>query len=142
MSRRGRGGGLANVEERVDQLNKVVSLFVDKVEADFDLELAFAPSSITYMDVFLTEAQRGGRDLAPSLYLGIGGYVGETLIRAYGGRWQEGEENLVVELDGQGHTRQLPIFEWVKDAHADPHEDNLCDRLRGVLGDELLSDKQ
>lgn len=137
MSHRGKGGGLPSVEDRVDQLNKVVTLFVDKVEADFDVRLDYEPPSIAYMDVFLTEVHRRGHDLAPSLFLGIGGYVGETLIRSFGGDWAEGDDSLAVELEGEAHSRQLEIFDWVEDAYADPHGDSLGERLRTVLGDDL-----
>jgi len=140
MSQRGQGGGLPSVEDRVDQLGKVVSLFVAKVEADFDLHLDFDPGSIPLMDVFLTEVHRQDHDLTPSLYLSIGGYVGETLIRSVGGEWVEGDENLAVELEGEAHSQRLPIFDWVKDACADPHGDSLGSRLRHVIGDDLSAD--
>ena len=58
MSGRGQGGELPSVEDRVDELNEAVSLFVDKVEQDFDVELDFDPDSIAYLDLFLTEADR------------------------------------------------------------------------------------
>jgi hypothetical protein len=137
MSHRGQGEGLPSVEDRVDQLTKVVDLFVDKVEADFDVALDYDTASIAYLDVFLTEAHRRSRGLSPSLYLSIGGYVGETLVRAFDGEWTEGEDNLAVEFEGESHRRQLEVFDWVKDAYADPHGDSLGEQVRTVLGDDL-----
>jgi hypothetical protein len=139
MSGRGQGGELPSVEDRVDELNEAVSLFVDKVEQDFDVELDFDPDSIAYLDLFLTEAQRRGSDLAPSLYLSIGGYLGETLIRSYGGEWADAEDSLAVELEGEAHNRQLEIFDWVENAYDDPHGESLGQRMRTVLGDDLSS---
>lgn len=135
MSQRGQDGNLPDGDARIDQLNRAVSLFVDKVEADLGVSLSFQPSSIPVMDVLLTEIHRGGRGLTPSLYLSIGGYVGETLIRSYGGRWYQEGDKLAVELEGEEHVFRLPIFDWVRQAYVDPHEDNLGERLRSVLGD-------
>lgn len=126
---------MPGADGRVEQLNRAVSLFVDKVEADLDVELGFDPASIAYMDVLLTEIHRRGRGLTPSLYLSIGGYVGETLVRSYDGSWTLEDEKLAVQLEGESHRARLPVFDWVETAYEDPHGHSLGARLRAVLGD-------
>lgn len=137
MSQRGQGDKVPTFEGRLEELQRVVDLLVHKMEDDFDLELDYHPRSIRYMDAILTEVQRSGRPLTPSLFLSIGGYVGETIVRTYGARWSELDGNLAVQLDGGSHTTTLRVFDWVKDAYADPYEKNLGQRLTSVVGDGL-----
>lgn len=137
MSQRERGDEVPTFEGRVGELQRVVDLLVRKMEDDFDCSLDYSPRSIAYMDAILTEVQRSGRPLTPSLFLSIGGYVGETLVRTYDGRWTDLDENLGVELDGTQHSATLHVFDWVKEAYADPYEKNLGQRLSSVLGDGL-----
>lgn len=135
MTQRGQGDEAPTMDGRIEELQRVVDLLVHKLEDDFDCTMDYTPGSLAYMDAILTEVQRSGRPLTPSLFLSIGGYVGETLVRNYDGRWTEFDGNLAVELDGGAHTRTLRVFDWVKDAYADPYDKNLGQRLGTVLGD-------
>jgi hypothetical protein len=136
MTTTGRGDE-ATLDVRVDELQRVVDLLVRKMEDDFDCEMDYEPASVGYLDAVLAELRREDRSLSPSLFLSIGGYVGETLVQAYGGTWVEEDGSLAVEVQGQAHSQTLPVFDWVKDAYADPHEENLGQRLDHVVGDGL-----
>jgi hypothetical protein len=136
MTPSGRGDE-ATLDGRVDELQRVTDLLVRKMEDDFDCEMDYEPGSVAYADAVLAELRRDGRSLPPSLFLSIGGYVGETLVRTYDGAWVEEGGNLAVEVEGQAHARTLPVFDWVKDAYADPEDDNLGQRLDRVIGDGL-----
>lgn len=137
MTQRGREDEVPTLDGRVDELQRVVDLLVRKMEDDFDVELDYSPGSVAYVDAILAELRREGRPLTPSLFLSIGGYMGETLVRGLGGRWTEDEGSLAVRLDGGVHQATLDVFEWVKEAYADPHERNLGAHLDAVLGDGL-----
>lgn len=125
---------------RIDELQRVVGLLVKKMQDDFEVQLDYGPGSVAYLDAILTELRREGRPLTPGLFLSIGGYVGETLVREYDGRWTELDGSLAVTLDGTAHSATLKVFDWVKDAYADPHEDNLGAKVRSVLGDGMGGD--
>lgn len=125
------------MEGRIKELNRVVELLVRKMEESFQCEMDYSPRSIAYIDAVLAEIHNERRPLTPSLFLAIGGYLGETLVRTFTGTWVEEDGNLAVKLHGTGHARTLDVFEWVKQAYADPHEENLGQRLDAVLGDGL-----
>lgn len=137
MTQSGREDEVPSIEGRADELQRIVDLLVRKMEDDFDCSLDYSPRTIAYMDAVLQEIKRNKRGLTPSLFLAIGGYVGETLVRTFDGRWTEDTGNLAVELDGAGHSRTLDVFEWVKRSYADPHNGNLGQRIDAVLGDGL-----
>lgn len=133
---------LESLDARIDQLNRIVSLFTEKVNADFGLSLDFQPGSVAYADAILAQAADDRRDLSPGLFLSIGGYVGEVLVRNYDGQWVEDGEDLAVVVEGGAHRRTLHVFDWVHDAYENPHEDNLGQRLEGLVGDGLGSQAQ
>ncbi len=137
MTQSGREDEVPSIEGRTEELQRIVDLLVRKMEDDFDCTLDYTPRTIAYMDAVLQEVKKEGRGLTPSLFLAIGGYVGETLVRTFDGRWAEGSANLAVELDGDAHTRTLDVFDWVKQSYADPHNENLGQRIDSVLGDGL-----
>ncbi len=137
MTQSGRGDEVPTMDGRVDDLNRVVELLVRKMEETFECSMDYSPRSIAYMDAVLAEVHNHRRGLTPSLFLAIGGYVGETLVRAFDGEWVEEDGNLAVRLPGGAHERTLEIFDWVKQAYANPHEDNIGQRLDAVLGDGL-----
>lgn len=137
MTQRGRGDGTPTFDERIEDLQRVVDLLVGKMGDEFGLRLDYSPRSVAYMDAVLTELRRNRRALTPGLFLSIGGYVGETLVRAYDGEWAELDGTLAVTLEGDAHRTTLRVFDWVKDAYADPEERNLGARLRETVGDGL-----
>lgn len=138
MTQRGQGDNAPSMDGRIEELQRVVDLLVHKLEDDFDCTMDYTPPTLAYMDAILTEVQRSGRPLTPSLFLSIGGYLGETLVRTYDGRWTEFDGNLAVELDGTSHTQTLRVFDWVKEAYADPYEKNLGQRLNAAFGDGFV----
>lgn len=137
MPQRGRGDEVPSLDERVAELRRVVSLLVRKMDTEFACQLDYAPHTVAYMDAILAEVQASGRPLTPSLFLSIGGYLGETLVHAYGGRWTELDGNLAILLEGEGHSRTFDVFEWVKRAYAEPASKSLTDRIQGMVGDGL-----
>lgn len=137
MTPSGQPDEVSTLEGRVDELQRVVDLLVHKMEDDFDCEMDYRPRSVAYLDAILAESQSNRRALTPSLFLSIGGYLGETLVRSYEGEWTAEGDNLAVELEGAGHTRTVQVFDWVKDAYADPHGHSLGQRLDRAVGDGL-----
>lgn len=134
MGQRGRGDERPSIDERVDELERVVSLLVYKLDKDFGVTMDFSLRSIAYLDAVLAEARRKGGPLTPGLYLSIGGYIGETLVRTYGGHWQDLDGQLCIELDGDAHKRFLRIFDWVQQAYEDPRTKSLTYKVQALGG--------
>lgn len=134
MGQRGRGDERPSIEERVEELQRVVSLLVYKMDKDFDVTLDFSPRSISYLDAVLAESRRKGGTLAPGLYLSAGGYIGETLVRNYGGDWTDIDGQLCIELEGEAHRRFLRVFDWVHQAYEDPRTKSLTYRMQALGG--------
>ena len=134
MAQRGRGDERPSIDERIEELQRVVSLLVYKLDKDFGVTLDFSPRSIAYLDAVLAEARRKGGSLTPGLYLSIGGYVGETLVRNYGGDWTDVDGQLCVELEGIAHRRFLRVFDWVTQAYDDPRTKSLTYKIQALGG--------
>lgn len=134
MPQRGEGDDRPSIEERIEELQRVVSLLVYKLDKEFGVTLDFTPRSISYLDAVLTEANHRSGRLTPGLYLSIGGYVGETLIRNFGGEWRDVDGALCVEIVGEGHSRYLRVFDWVQAAHEEPRTQSLTYRMQALVG--------
>lgn len=134
MVQRGRGDDRPSLEERVDELQRVVSLLTFKMQRDFGCDLDRTPGSIHFLDAVIAELRREGRELSPGLYLSIGGYLGETLVHTYGGHWADEDGMLGVRLQGGGHSRYLRVFDWVQRAFEDPRTQSLSYQLSNLVG--------
>ncbi|MDX1612423.1 MAG: hypothetical protein R3185_08635 [Candidatus Thermoplasmatota archaeon] len=134
MAQRRQGNEQPAIDERIEELQRVVSLLVYKLDKEFGCSLDFTPRSVPYLDAVLTEAHRKGGQLTPGLYLSIGGYLGETLVRNFGGTWVDVDGMLTVSLPGQAHTRFVRVFDWVQDAYQDPRTRSLTFRMQSMAG--------
>lgn len=131
----GSGTSEPTIEERVSELRRIVDLLIRQMEGSFEVELDHHPRSVAYLDAVIAELRRADRPLTPSLFLSIGGYVGEILIHTYDGEWTELDGHLAVTIDGGAHTATFRVFDWVKQAYSDPNSSPMSERLAWAVSD-------
>jgi hypothetical protein len=79
-----------------------------------ELKLDFSPESIDALEAFISKNfdPPGSKYFGNSLIAGVGCYVGEVVIRAVGGRWNE---QGLAEINGIGEIKALfPIQKALK----------------------------
>ena len=124
----------ATLEERIDELQRVVSVLTYKLGRDFSTPLDYTPRSVPVLDAVIAQVRQDGRELTPGMFLALGGYLGETLARTYHGQWVDEDGQLCIRLDGLGHARYLHVFDWVERAFEHPRSQSLTDRLHALTG--------
>ncbi len=87
--------------------------FCQLARAHYGLELDFSPHTVSQLENFLeSHFGPGSADANSVLIVGMGCYLGEVLIRQYGGRWAADEEffrSPAVLIEGKLQTRTFPL---------------------------------
>jgi hypothetical protein len=92
-------------EKELAGIRANADLVVEKLGPSSDVEpFGFDEASLEWLDGFI-ERQREREDATPvfvdRMINILGSYLGECIIRSYGGRWSRGEEGWRVELDAK-----------------------------------------
>lgn len=93
---------------------------------EYGLQLDYTPDTFRRLEALMQESfGPGSADDHPALIVGMGCYVGEVLIRTFGGEWRANEEffhSPAVVIEGKLQTRTFPLSRvWKRFEYGNKH---------------------
>jgi len=87
--------------------------FCELARHDYGLELDYTPATMKELEELLAaHFAPGSADDNPALIVSMGCYVGEVIVRSFGGAWRADEElfhSPAVVIEGKLQTRTFPL---------------------------------
>lgn len=87
--------------------------FLLLAQSDYGLDLDYTPDTLRQLEEVLEERfAQGSADENAALIVSMGCYVGEVLVRTFGGRWSADEEffhSPAVVIEGRLQTHTFPL---------------------------------
>lgn len=80
---------------------------------NYGVELDYTPDTVRQLESIMVENfTAGAADDHPALIVSMGCYVGEVIVRTFGGQWRANEEffkSPAVVIEGKLQTRTFPL---------------------------------
>jgi hypothetical protein len=122
-------------EQAIETFKAMAETHIRSMQDAFDAALCYDEGSIFLLDDLIARKGVSPEDESFNvIVLTTGSYLGETLIRVLGGRWeQEGDDEWVVEIGGERISPFTLIIKQFTQPNA-PHISDIYKDLKERLG--------